>query len=378
MWKGINCQRFQKSSILSVNFCSQKSILWVKISRRKNHYSLSQKIFVKHSLSHAKNGVIFFDSCWKEGFNFYESYSSKKKKRFNSVSHVLKRSSILWVMSRKVNNFWVIFLRKGSILWVKKEKRPNSPSHKNFWLLESNNLLGSNFLSPFVQKVQSIESNSWKRSINSLSHVQKVEVFESCKKKVLKSLILVRRVHFFESYPRKRFNSLNFFEQKVTSEKILCVMLFKRSSILGVGKINSLNYSRFKYGSHIKESSILWVQLNQKAQFFALCWKKELNSLSHVKKFNSLSHTEKKVQFFQLCKKRFNSLSPVKKVQFFDCFFGEKVQFFWVVFKVFNSFSRIQRKCSFLWVTREKQSFGSYQKKGSILRVTCWVICSIL
>ena len=190
------------------------------------------------------------------------------------MSHILQKKkfgescSIRWVMSEKVNNLWVIFLRKSSILWVNKKKK--GPIHqvinKKVWLLESNNLLVSNSLSPFVQRVQSIESNSQKRfnslshvekRLNSLSHVQKVEVFESCKKK-LKSLSLVRR-----------FNSLSHLREKssmrcVIWEKrrsILSVMFFKRSSILGVGKISSLNFSRFNYVSHIKESSTLWVIL---------------------------------------------------------------------------------------------------------------------
>ena len=85
--KGLSVRVCKKSSILRVIF------LFTIINSLRQHFQriiiLWVKIFCIYSFTHAKNGVIFFDSCWKEGFTFYESYSSKKK--FNSVSHVLKR-----------------------------------------------------------------------------------------------------------------------------------------------------------------------------------------------------------------------------------------------------------------------------------------------
>ena len=167
-------------------------------------------------MSHAKNGVIFFDSCWKEGFNFYESYSSSKK--FNSVSHVLK-SSILWVVSKKVNIFFEwYFWEKVQFFEPNRKKGPILPFIRRFCC--SNNLLGSNSLSPLVQSVQSIEWNIpekvqffgtySKGGFNALSHIQ---LFESNwriirgSKSHLKSSILW--VIFF-----KKFNSWRSYYEK--------------------------------------------------------------------------------------------------------------------------------------------------------------------
>ena len=152
-----------------------------------------------------KNEIIFFDSCWKEGFKFYESYFSKRVLFCESYL----KSSILWVLFRKrSNSLNHKFENEGLISLIQIQKKFTSTSHKKVLLLESDNLLGSNSLSPFVKRVQFFESNfgnpvhfsescwkgfnsviSWKKQIltknqfleshlkkewfNSVSHIQK-------------------------------------------------------------------------------------------------------------------------------------------------------------------------------------------------------------
>ena len=88
---------FQQSSILRVIFLTrfnsqnlnflQKNQFFGSLFPKKDHYSLSH-VFSEKVLffeSYSENGLISFDSSWKEMFNFYESCFSKK-------------GSILWVM----------------------------------------------------------------------------------------------------------------------------------------------------------------------------------------------------------------------------------------------------------------------------------------
>ena len=103
-----------------------------------------------------KNGVIFFDSCWKEGFKFYESYFSNRVLFCESYL----KGSILWVLFKKrSNNLNHKFENEGLISLIQIQKKFTSTSHKKVLLLESDNLLGSNSLSPFVKRVQFFESN---------------------------------------------------------------------------------------------------------------------------------------------------------------------------------------------------------------------------
>ena len=84
-WKKSSILRviLEKSWILWVNLHKKNSILWV--------------IF--------KSGFNFYESCWRERFNFVSHVEKKgwilwsfsKKKKFNSLSHV-KKDSILWVI----------------------------------------------------------------------------------------------------------------------------------------------------------------------------------------------------------------------------------------------------------------------------------------
>ena len=124
-----------------------------------------------------------------------------------------------------------------------------------------------------------------------------------------------KKVQFYESYlEKKKFNSLSHVEKKGL---ILWVIFFKKSILWVLFKkgFNSL--------SHIeKEGSILWV-----------IFTKGFNSLSQIqKRFHSFSHIfEKRVQFLKvifLKKRRLKSLSHVqKKVQFFESC-KKKVHFF--------------------------------------------------
>ena len=124
---------------------------------------------------------------------------SHVEKRFNSLSHIRKKgsilwvrfffektilwviskSSILWVILKKTLNFWVIFkerkdsilwviFKKGSILWVVFiVKSFNSVSHSLFLGEKRFNSVSHN-----RKRVQFIETY-WKRGFDSLSHILK-------------------------------------------------------------------------------------------------------------------------------------------------------------------------------------------------------------
>ena len=169
-----------------------------------------------------KNGLIFFESCWKEGFKFCESYW----KKFNPLSHIPekvqvfesfweKSGSILWVVFRVFNSFsrvqkkcsilWLIW--EKTILWVKSNQKKvqffgsyfkkfnyKSQSKQNNTILRviikkinsESNIQRTKFLSHFEEKIQFFESfwdtvqffeSFWNKS-KSLSHIQE-KVFNS-------------------------------------------------------------------------------------------------------------------------------------------------------------------------------------------------------
>ena len=158
----------------------------------------------------------FFESFWK--IQFFESYFAKgsilwvifqkefnsvshiRKNRFNLLSHIRKKSSILWVLFKKVLLFEPIFLlmvqfsethfKKNSILWLIFQKEFNSLRHisKRIRLFVSCCKEGFNF----------IESR-WKEGFNSV---------------ILKE----KKVQFFASYCKKGFNSLSHTEKRFNSE----------------------------------------------------------------------------------------------------------------------------------------------------------------
>ena len=151
------CESYQKkSSILWVIFFWKKSFLWVIWRKRLILWVIWRKRF--NSLSHLEKEVQFFESysrkerfksashnqemrssnlrvILKKRVQFFESYWERG---FNSLSHIEKEGSILWVtFKKKFNSFdsyrsknvqfsesyflnsilWVI-LKRGSILWV--------------------------------------------------------------------------------------------------------------------------------------------------------------------------------------------------------------------------------------------------------------------
>ena len=285
----------------------QGSILWVIFPDRINHFCESK--FLQNK---------FYESCWKNGFNSVSHVKqkgsilwvmSKKKKRFNSVSYIQKKSILGVIFTFFVQNIlWVIFL----------QKRFNSVS-QNFWKVQNsfNHIEKKKFNSVghiqekgsihwdlLKKKVQFFES-SWKRKetilyfrikrsstlwvfsfdtrFNSLSHSsRKVQFFESFLTKfVLNSLSHILEIRFNFSNWKEGFSSV--------SEK--------KGSILWVFFASKKN--RF-FESYSKRDSILWIILTK--TFNSMSHKKGINSMSHnskKKRFNSLSHAKKKVQFFE-------------------------------------------------------------------------------
>ena len=194
------------------------------------------------------------DSCWKEGFNLYESCFSKRfnslnhfvkrvqffespseecsilwlkflkirfnclnhiQKEFNSVSRVQKECSILWI--RKVFN-WVS--KMGSILCVMKKKK----KVQFFWV---------------TKRVQFFESN-WKK-FNPLSHIpDKVQVFESFWEKKSGSILWVV-FRMFNSFSRvqKKCSILWIIWEKTI---LWVILIIQKSSILWVVFKKRFNY----------------------------------------------------------------------------------------------------------------------------------------
>ena len=70
--------------------------------------------------------LLFFDSCWKEVFNLYESIFSK---RVQFCESCLRKGSILWVIFKKGSIIWSEIFEK-SILWFKFEKKVKFSSSK--------------------------------------------------------------------------------------------------------------------------------------------------------------------------------------------------------------------------------------------------------
>ena len=184
-------------------------------------------------------------------------------------------------------------------------------------LLESDNLLGSNSLSPFVKRVQFCESN-FGNPVHYLWVMLKT--VQICKF-LLKKQILTKRFNSWSHIQKEWFNSVSHIQKNIQ----FFVLYFLSS-------ISTL--------SHVK-CSILWVILKRKAQFFESCSKQGQSFVSDIvekglkirKKSNPLSYKEKKVQFFGSCKTE----SSIHRV---NCWKGSilRVRF---SFKNFNSQSHI-------------------------------------
>ena len=290
-------ESFKKSSILWAFFPKVQSFeSLLKKKKTKGFNSLSQfsrqdqsflwvKIFVKQILwVMLKKWVQFCESCQKKGFN--------------SVSHVKKKGSILWVIFKKnqfLESFLLFFLFKTffeSFFFFLKKKRFNSVSH-NFW------------------KVQN-SFNHIEKKFNSVGHIQE--------KGSIHWDLLKKKVQFFESSWKRKETILYF--------------RIKRSSTLWVfsfdTRFNSLSHSSRKVQffesfltkfvlnslSHILEIRFNFFILKRRVLFCE--WKEGFNSVSlfrFKKKFDSLSHTQKEIQFFEsYSQMTFNSMSHKKGI----------------------------------------------------------------
>ena len=297
--------QFLESVFLS-NFKSQSHIfqersiqfiLWVI------HFAKKKKIFESFF-----KWVIFFDSCWKEGFNLNESYCSKRAQFCESC---LKRVQICKKMWKKQKiNSWSPFVKsvqffeshskKCSVLWVISEKiKPLGPilSNKKVHFFES------------VGEKSSLLWVNWRKKFNSLSYVESVRFCESYQKNSILCIISQNFNPFFGSYQR----ILHVFQQW----------------------FNSLG--------HIQQ--------------------KRFNSLDHIQKrrYNSLDH--RKYSIHWVLKKGFNSLSQLEKVHFFESI-GEKSSILWVMLKSVR-FCESYQKNSILCIISQNFNpfFGSNQRK---------------
>ena len=316
---------------------------------KKHFNSLSQK-----------ERLELFESSLKKRFiqrgsiRWVKSYFLKKK--FNSESHS-KKSSILWVISEKVESsesYWRI-----SILWVVFKKKFNVEK-MSFSKKKKFNSVSS------IEKIQFCESYSYFKKIHFKNHCEKrvqflwvmlkkgFNFYESCWKK---------SVQFCELYSKKRFNSVNEIQKKfnslshffwknlirfksVSHKKVKLFDFFlvkktkslshviKKGSILRVILKKSLSHiEKKKFSSLYRifgESSILWVVFffwqNSKIQFFDSCSKKKKSILRVMLK---------KVQFIESCstKSEFDSLSHTpKRGRFYSFSHAQKKTILWVTF----------------------------------------------
>ena len=213
------------------SFCEEGSILWIMFF----FFLKKKKRF--NSLSHIQKSFRFFESYQKKS-NLWVIFCQKKIHFFESLE---EKSSILWVMLKKCAILWVVFKKVfGSLSHIRKNQTFGS------YLLNKSSLLWVSW-----GKKSSLLWVNWRKRFNSLSYVAK-------------------RVQFFESYQKN---------------SILCII--------------SQNFNPF-FGSYQRKSSILWVIFSKK-------------------KFNSLSHFWKN-QFFE-------SFGE-KDVQFYESFGEKDVQFY--------------------------------------------------
>ena len=222
-----------------------------------------------------------------------------------------------------------------------------------------------------------------------MSHIWEIKVpfFESYSKK---------RVQFFASHPQKKLNSssriseifkenpilwVNFLENYLSS--IVWVILQKKSQFFESYSKRVQFFESSKKGfkslrHHVKEGSILWVILKKRGD----------NSLSHIQKgFNSLESSQKGFKSLRhhvkessilwvIFKKEFNSLSHLKK-GFSSRHHDKEGSILWVIFffkkpkgwQFFESYFQ-KKKGSILWVRFGQRiwDFGSRKRLGLISR----------
>ena len=203
--------------------------------------------------------------------------------KINSLSHIRKRT-ILWVVLEKELNSLRHLFKKSSILWVILITKFNSLS-----LIKKFNSL-SDILKKGFNSLRHIQEI---KRFNSLRHIQEIKRFNSQKKSIL--WVIFDWWKNFESW-KKRSISLN---QKFSKKfKYLSHVNNKVQFFESCEKGPSIWIMKKKVGA------ILWVKLR----------KKEFNSLSHIfqlKKVQSFEWYPRRVQFFQFfgfLKKKKNSI----------------------------------------------------------------------
>ena len=271
-------------------------------------------------------------------------------KKFNSVSHVLKRSSILWVFSKKVNFLSDVFEQTHFFDSNRKNSIPRVT--KKVWLLESKNLFGSNSLSPFVQRVQSIESNSRKGSILWVKFLKSSSIL----------WVLLKRVQICKFY-WKIFkywkSSILRVKMRIGFQLILWVMFNK--------KFNSFN--------HVQQKNQFFQSCSTKSSIFRVMFRKRFNSLSHVQKGSiSMSHVEMMGSIPWVTWKKISVLwvmffKKKKSVSHFSETILRVIYFFkkdWILWRIskrkFKSSSHLLKKvqfseCCASYFTRKNQFF---------------------
>ena len=282
---------------------------------------MSQVIFLEkkfNSESHTKN-VQYFESYQRKKVESSESYwrislllnrIQKKSSMWKKKSYSKKKSSILWVVLKKKNQFCesysyfkikyilrVIVQKMGSILWViywekslsriEKKKRFSSL----YRIFGKSSILWVVFF--FKKKTQ---------KFNSLTHTQKNSIHGV--------ILPKKRVQFFEYFKKSSILWVFF----LTHGSIVWVIFIKRK------RLNSLSQCFLQ-----KIYSASPIQKNSVSFFFFFF--NTLLGVIHIREIkvrflaNSLRHIKKRVQFFASCSRNFNSLSHFffkKKIEFFE------------------------------------------------------------
>ena len=251
-------------------------------------------------------------------------------------------SSILWVVFKKVVRFCESL--KNSILWIMLKKKVNSLSH-----------------TPKRGRFDSFESCS-----------KKIQFFESYSK----------NVHFFESISKEKFNSLSHTGKQD-----------RFNSLSHIGKQEKFNSSR-----HIEKKDFNSLSQIEKrfieAQFYESFTKSSILWVFFFKKKEDFDFLSRffwhKVQFFESYswkKKRLNSLSRIKIVQFYEYYLEKMAQFFESKFikkktqffesNFENHKFQVSASGTILWVIWKINSLRIFSKKkiNSLNHMKTWVTC---
>ena len=353
---------WKKGSVLCVVFFDLYS--WEEFNSlifpsKKGSHSLSnipKRWF--NSLSHVQKRVQFFkflkmvqffESCSKKKFNSMSRFSQ----RFNSLSHIQKSGSIIWVILNKKVQLFESNSKKCPTLWVKFKKIFNSLSQtQKVPFFESYPKRVPTLWVKFKKKSSTLWVilrrgskkevhfyGSLKKEFNSLNHV--------CKKKEIHSL------SFFLISWKKKLNSLSFFFQNKNKIYSLSQIREKFKSLSYIRKKGSILWVIFrKRLNSLRQKKVQFFASNKKrVQFFAAYSKKKSSILCVVlqeKGFNSLRHIQRK-RVSILC-----VIFKEKRVQFFASYCKKRGSIFWVIFEKVHFFESYLTRSSILWFFFEK------------------------